>query len=565
MSNSSVDICGHPVPKWALIAGGVAVSTGVAYIGYKNLYPSDQTKSNSKTNSSTIKKGTQAPVISDEPKSAAEVIEDLKSKGNDFFKQKKFKEAIDFYTKGILLCPANEKKTLSALYQNRAAAHENLGNYDSVLEDTNSALEIVPNYVKAIARRAKAYEQKGQLDLALQDVTACCIFENFANQSTLMSADRVLKALGAQHAKEEMSKRSFFKPSKQFIKTYLKSFPNDPILQPDVLSNGLTNGAVEQIDLDLLAKGKRAFEQEDYLLAIKYCTEEIDSPSSSSHNKALAKLLRASMYIFTSQSTKAKEDLNNIIEDPAVDSKVKVNAHIKRAAIHLHASSDFEKAFEDLEAAEKVDPSVADSYYQRGQIFCLFGKYDEALDNFDKTLSFNPNFVIARAQRYFVLHKKIVPGDVQGMEKSVTEFRQFVNANENCSEACTLFAQVLVEQEDFEGAEEYFKRSIKVDPANASLYVHRAMLVLQARGNIDEAIKLIMKAIDIDKSCLFAYETLGTIEVQRGRLEEAVKCFDKALPLAKDEAELSHIYSLRDAAIAQMRVCERYNIKVPSM
>lgn len=53
--------------------------------------------------------------------------------------------------------------------------------------------------------------------------------------------------------------------------------------------------------------------------------------------------------------------------------------------------------------------------------------------------------------------------------------------------------------------------------------------------------------------------------LHRGRLEEAVKCFNKALPLARDEAELSHIYSLRDAAIAQMKVCERYNIKVPNL
>ncbi|KAL1462319.1 hypothetical protein WDU94_014161 [Cyamophila willieti] len=288
-----------------------------------------------------------------------------------------------------------------------------------------------------------------------------------------------------------MSKRSFFKPSKQFIKTYLKSFPNDPILQPDILSNGVTNGNVEHSqDLDLLAKGKRAFEQEDYLLAIQYCTEEIASPSSSSHNKALAKLLRASMYIFTSQSSKAKEDLNDLVQDATVDSKVKVNAHIKRAAIHLHASSDFEKAFEDLDAAEKVDPNVADSYYQRGQIFCLFGKYDEALENFDKTLAFNPNFVIARAQRYFVVHKKIVPGDVDGLQKSIAEFRKFVNEHENCSEACTLFAQVLVEQEDFDGAEEYFKRSIKVDPSNASLYVHRAMLMLKREATLMKPLNL---------------------------------------------------------------------------
>ncbi|KAI5751670.1 hypothetical protein M8J77_009727 [Diaphorina citri] len=197
MSSSSVDIYGYPIPKWVLIAGGAVATTGVAYVGYKNLYASKPPKpqTSSKQGGQHSKPGKQASV-SEEPKSATEVIEDLKAKGNDFFKQKKYKEAIEFYTKGILLCPTNEKKTLSALYQNRAAAHENLGNFESVLEDTNSALEIVPNYIKAIARRAKAYEQMGKLDLALQDVTACCIFENFSSQSSLMSADRVLKALG---------------------------------------------------------------------------------------------------------------------------------------------------------------------------------------------------------------------------------------------------------------------------------------------------------------------------------------------------------------------------------
>ncbi|KAI5752023.1 mitochondrial import receptor subunit TOM70-like [Diaphorina citri] len=373
--------------------------------------------------------------------------------------------------------------------------------------------------------------------------------------------------LGAQHAKEEISKRSFFKPSKQFIKTYLKSFPNDPILQPDGLSNGveLTNGDTnESHELDLLSKAKRAFEHEDYLTAIRHCTEEIES-TSSNHTKALARLLRATVYIFTSQSTKAIEDLTQLVEDTSVDPKIKVNAHIKRAVVHLHAASDFTKAFADLDEAEKVDPNVADSYYQRGQIYCLFGQYEEALRNLDKTIALNPNFHVARAQRHFVVHKMIVPGDRERVEQSLKEFRNFVDTHSNVVEACTLFAQVLVDQEDFDGAEEYFNRSIRVDPENASLYVHRAMLMLQARGNVDEAIKLIEKAISIDKSCMFAYETLGTIEVQRGRLEEAVKCFNKALPLARDEAELSHIYSLRDAAIAQMKVCERYNIKVPNL
>ncbi|KAI5692244.1 hypothetical protein M8J76_011259 [Diaphorina citri] len=267
----------------------------------------------------------------------------------------------------------------------------------------------------------------------------------------------------AQHAKEEISKRSFFKPSKQFIKTYLKSFPNDPILQPDGLSNGveLTNGDTnESHELDLLSKAKRAFEHEDYLTAIRHCTEEIES-TSSNHTKALARLLRATVYIFTSQSTKAIEDLTQLVEDTSVDPKIKVNAHIKRAVVHLHAASDFTKAFADLDEAEKVDPNVADSYYQRGQIYCLFGQYEEALRNLDKTIALNPNFHVARAQRHFVVHKMIVPGDRERVEQSLKEFRNFVDTHSNVVEACTLFAQVLVDQEDFDGAEEYFNRSIK--------------------------------------------------------------------------------------------------------
>lgn len=50
----------------------------------------------------------------------------------------------------------------------------------------------------------------------------------------------------------------------------------------------------------------------------------------------------------------------------------------------------------------------------------------------------------------------------------------------------------------------------------AGLYVHRGLLLLQWKGDINEALKLLEKAIEVDDKCEFAYETLGTVEVQRG-------------------------------------------------
>lgn len=46
----------------------------------------------------------------------------------------------------------------------------------------------------------------------------------------------------------------------------------------------------------------------------------------------------------------------------------------------------------------------------------------------------------------------------------------------------------------------------------------------------------------------------------RGKLKEAVDCFEKAIPLAKSEKELLHLFSLRDTAQSQLRVAERLGV-----
>lgn len=51
----------------------------------------------------------------------------------------------------------------------------------------------------------------------------------------------------------------------------------------------------------------------------------------------------------------------------------------------------------------------------------------------------------------------------------------------------------------------------------AGLFVHRGLLNLQWKGDINAALELLEKAIEVDDKCEFAYETLGTVEVQRGK------------------------------------------------
>ncbi|KAK1752099.1 hypothetical protein QBC47DRAFT_389674 [Echria macrotheca] len=106
----------------------------------------------------------------------------FKEQGNDSFRAKRWSDAKEFYSKGILLLVAEEKRRadgvkpdslnnpqgdsegevakqrglLEVLYGNRAACHLELRNYRSCVGDCAAALRINPGNVKALYRSARA-------------------------------------------------------------------------------------------------------------------------------------------------------------------------------------------------------------------------------------------------------------------------------------------------------------------------------------------------------------------------------------------------------------------------
>lgn len=74
---------------------------------------------------------------------------------------------------------------------------------------------------------------------------------------------------------------------------------------------------------------------------------------------------------------------------------------------------------------------------------------------------------------------------------------------------------MMTETQQYDQADIYFAKALEKDPKNATFYVHRGLLQLQLNGNINKAVEYIQKAIEVDKKCELAYESLGSIEVQR--------------------------------------------------
>ncbi|XP_051537498.1 tetratricopeptide repeat protein 1-like isoform X2 [Myxocyprinus asiaticus] len=94
---------------------------------------------------------------------------ELKEKGNTQFKSGEHVEAEESYTVALQVCPVCYSKERSILFSNRAAARLHQDKKQDAIRDCSKAIELNPNYVRAILRRAELYEKTDKLDEALED------------------------------------------------------------------------------------------------------------------------------------------------------------------------------------------------------------------------------------------------------------------------------------------------------------------------------------------------------------------------------------------------------------
>lgn len=536
-----------PFPKWQLaILLGAPLAIGLGYLYLRNRFEDPEKKKVAELKAKTTISLDNEDNNVKTSESAIERAMKLKGAGNRAFHACEYDKAIGLYNEAIEACPPDRPVDLATFYQNRSACYEKREMWDQVKEDCTFALKLNEKYVKAFLRRSRAAEKSGDLVLALEDVTSACILERFQVQSSLVNADRILKALGRQHAREALAKRQPVMPSKHFIKTYFSAFSEDPIMKIQ-LDESVTGG---------FAKAKQALDNQDYDSIVDLCTEELDS-NGQYKNEAL--LLRATFYLLLGRHEEAQSDLGKVIESDA-PIKVKVNALIKRASLFTQLENT-ERCLEDFAYAAQLDSNNSDIYHHRGQVYLLLERMDEATSEFSKAVELNPDFSIAYIQKCYADYRHAqINKNVGALSQVRADFERALERFPQCAEAYILYAQVLSDQQEWGRAEALFDSALSVDPNNATLYVHKGLVQLQKSTDFDKAVKLINKAIEMDDKCDFAYETLGTIEVQRGNLRRSLELFEKAISLAKTELEMTHLFSLKDAAAAQLKVSERWGL-----
>ncbi|KAF8679827.1 Ribosomal protein S7e [Rhizoctonia solani] len=120
-----------------------------------------------------------------------EVASNFKDQGNGYFKARRFREAMGFYTQGVealtiqsidgspktVEVKEKDRSLYNALLLNRAAANLELENFGKVLKDVKLVLETDPRSSKALFRAAKALVKLRRYEEALDACDRCLSFD----------------------------------------------------------------------------------------------------------------------------------------------------------------------------------------------------------------------------------------------------------------------------------------------------------------------------------------------------------------------------------------------------
>uniref|UniRef100_A0A8C3H2G6 RNA polymerase II-associated protein 3 n=2 Tax=Corvus moneduloides TaxID=1196302 RepID=A0A8C3H2G6_CORMO len=247
-----------------------------------------------------------------------------KEKGNNYFKQGNFDEAIKCYTRGMHSDPYNP-----VLPTNRASAFYRMKKFSVAESDCNLALALDKNYIKAYARRGAARFALKNFQGAKEDYEKVLELDanNFEAKNELKKIDQALSS------KESSEQKEF----EDTIRTGLTDEEKQRIEEQQ-----LKQKAIAEKDL-----GNGYFKEGKYEAAIECYTRGIAADGTN----ALLPANRAMAYLKIEKYKEAEDDCTQALLLDASYSK----AFARRGAARV-ALGKLKEAIQDFEAVLKLEP-----------------------------------------------------------------------------------------------------------------------------------------------------------------------------------------------------------------
>ena len=187
-------------------------------------------------------------------------------------------------------------------------------------------------------------------------------------------------------------------------------------------------------------------------------------------------------------------------------------------------SGKYDYAIECYDKILQIDERYFEAILNKAFTLNKLGRYSEAIDWYDKALKIHPNHVNALNNKGEILYK------IERYSDAIDSFDRALEINPNYVNALNNKGTGLYKHERYSEAIEYFDRTLKIYPNHANALNNKGW-VYYTLGRYDEAMEWFDEALKIEPDDATSLNNQGKARYSLGKYNEAIEWYDKALKI----------------------------------
>jgi len=472
--------------------------------------------------------------------SKAKALE-AKAKGNGFFKEKKWDDAIKCYTEAISLDNTN-----ASFFSNRSACHAGKEDWKNALDDAEKVIKLRPTWAKGYSRKGLALFKLNKMEDAMECYNDGLKHEP-SNPSLLEGKRSVSNALKSNQNMMIMMKLMNDPRTKELVK--------DPVLMQKV-QTFLTNPQA-------LLSDPSVFEDEKLRTVMSVIIPGFENINAAG-----------------GPSTWSKPPEKDATPPPPKEKTPEPTdaEKLKAEGTKLYKSKKFDEALAKYIEAGKLEPDEPVYLLNQSAVLLMQGKFDECVEICKEAIALTNDkrkdtkwIAKAHARLASVAEKK---GDIDGamqelktslLECSDVKVRDRLKKLEKLKKKLDKENYIDPEKglEHKAKGNQFFKEgkwpeavkeyteALRRDPKNYKVYSNRATCYAKLLA-FDNSLKDCEECLKIEPKFVKAWIRKGRIEHLKKQYHKAIASYEKAMAIEPANQELAKFYQDTKIAI-QMR------------
>ena len=210
-----------------------------------------------------------------------------------------------------------------------------------------------------------------------------------------------------------------------------------------------------------------------------------------------------------------------------------------RLAAYYARTGLMDKAQDQLKTVVRLNPKQPQAHYLLALVYSSENKFDLAAAEYEQILRTasaddpgNVEVYLYLAQLYFSQHK---------YDLAIAEFNKVLRVQPDNVSAHFLLGSIYIEINDNVKAKEAFKKVLALEPEHDGALNSLGYIYAEDGVNLDEALKMARKAIELDPSNGAYYDTLGWVLYKKGMYAESLMALQKAETYVQDPVLYDHM------------------------